>query len=76
MKKKISIRVTCAYDVWFEREVSEEVYKQLDDICENHSCEINDGDLHNSKALDWLGSNISEGDALNWQYTIDEMEEI
>lgn len=76
MKKKITIRVTCTYDVWLEREVPEEVYKQLDDLCENHSGEISDGKLHHPEALDWLGSNISERDALNWQYTIDEMEEI
>ncbi|MCM1333374.1 MAG: hypothetical protein NC248_12290 [Bacteroides sp.] len=76
MKKNITIRVTCTYDVWLEREVSEEVYNQLCDIYDNHNGEISDGELHNHEALDWLGCNISEADALNWKYEIDEMEEI
>lgn len=76
MEKNITIRVTCTYDVWLEREVSEEVYNQLCDLYDNHNGEISDGELHHSKALDWLGSNISESDALNWSYNIDELEDI
>lgn len=76
MKKNITIRVTCTYDVWIEREVSEEVYNQLCDLYDNHNGKISDGEIHHPEALDWLGCNISEADALNWEYEIDEMEEI
>ena len=69
--KKITLNVTCKYDVEITREVPDEVYEQLCDIYDNggsiSDCEIRDG-----KAMDFLADNVSERDAFNWEYEIND----
>lgn len=68
--KTITINVTCQYDVEFSREVPDDVYDQLMDICDN-GCSIDDGS-HN-KAMDWLANNVNEDNALNLVYEINDL---
>lgn len=67
--KTITLQVTCKYDVEITREVSDEVYKQLCDIYDSGGS-ISDGEIRDDKAMDWLADNVSECDALNWEYEI------
>ncbi len=68
--KKITISVTCSYDVEISKEVSDEVYEQLCDIYDNHRREITDEDMHNLNAWEWFEENIKQSDYFNCKYEI------
>lgn len=57
--------------------VSDSVYRGLDKIADKG--EIDDNEANRSKdkdiieAWEWLGSNINSGDALSWEYEIEDL---
>lgn len=74
--KKIRIRVTCEYDVEISKEVSDIVFTQLCDICDNHMFEITNKNRHNRKAWKWFEDNIKQSDSYKHLYEINSLEDI
>ncbi len=73
--KKITISVTCSFDVEITKEVTDEVYEQLCDIYDNHRREITDEDMHNLNAWEWFEENIKQSDYFNCKYEIFSLDE-
>lgn len=70
MKKIIDLSVTVTYTVQLS---DVDVPDAIFEILENNS-EFSDSDTDMSKSdtLEWLSENIKEGDALNWNYEVDD----
>lgn len=58
-------------------EVSDELYEALQHMAEYGSidCGLVTLDKQIDAAMEWLGNNIPEDDACNWEYEITDMEE-
>lgn len=78
MKKIKNLTVTVTYTVDLcEVEVSERVYDALNALSDRGSvhCNLVGLDEQVDTAFEWLGDNIDEKDACNWEYEIEDMEE-
>ena len=78
MKLINDLQVKVTYTTGLEGvDVSDKVYKGLCKIQEagniTSSDIIKDDDMN--EAFEWLSSNINEGDAFDWEYEIEELEE-
>ena len=74
--KNLDVKVT--YHVGLsDIEVSEELYEALQHIadCGEISCGLVTSDKQSHTAMEWLGDNICEADACNWEYEITDMED-
>lgn len=76
MKKieNLQVKVTC----WVELggiQVSDDMYEAL---LNSESVELNPSDLSlnldNTRAMDWLASNVKEIDACGWEYEIESID--
>lgn len=74
MMKTITLNVTCKYDVELTCDVPDRVYEQLCDIYDNGGT-VSDSELYKGDAANWLADNVSERDALNWEYEINDINE-
>lgn len=78
MKRIKDLTVTVTYTVGLgDIEVNEKVFdalKALEDRGCVH-CNLVGRDEQIDTAFEWLGDNINENDACNWEYEIEEMEE-
>ena len=78
MKRIKDLTVTVTYTVGLGNvEVSEKVFDALKALADRgcvHS-DLVDWDEQVGTAFEWLGDNINENDACNWEYEIEEMEE-
>lgn len=67
MKTIKHISVKCSYRVGlYNVEVPDEVYEQLE-----KNQEFSSDDPRNQDALEWLGDNIREADAYEWEFDVD-----
>ena len=64
----LSVKVTYHVSLG-DIEVPDEIYEQL-----MNNSEFSSDDMENAEAFDWLGDNISEDDALNWTFEVDNIE--
>ena len=72
MKTIKNLIVTVKYTVGYGNiEVSDEAYEQL----MNNQEIDNINDENQSTAMEWLGENMKEEDAMDWSYEIDDIEE-
>ena len=70
MKKIENLSVKVTYHVEYgDVEVPDDVYEQL-----MNNSEFSSDDMENAKALDWLSDNISEDDAMDWSFEVDDIE--
>ena len=74
--KELYVKVTY-YVGLSDVEVSDEVYEALQHMADRGeiSCGLVTLDKQIDTALEWLGDNIQESDACNWEYEITEMED-
>ena len=76
--KGIRLSVTVKYYVRVAMTVTDEVYKSLEHMEQKYpfgfDCDIVDREC--DAATDFLADNISEQDAWDWEYQIDDIEEI
>lgn len=78
MKKIKDLTVTVTYTVGLcDVEVSEKVFKALNALADRGCvhCNLVGLDEQVDTAFEWLGDNINEGDACNWEYEITDMED-
>ena len=78
MKKIKDLTVTVTYTVGLcDVEVSEKVFNALNALADRGCvhCNLVGQDEQVDTAFEWLGDNINEGDACNWEYEIEEMED-
>ena len=66
--KNLSVKVTYHASNG-DVEVSDEVYEQL-----MNNSEFSSDDMENSEAISWLSDNISEDDAMDWTFEVDDIE--
>ena len=78
MKRIKDLTVTVTYTVSLsDIEVNEKVFDALNALADRGClhCNLVDRDEQAGTALEWLGDNINENDACDWEYEIEEMEE-
>ena len=78
MKRIKDLTVTVTYTVGLsDVEVNEKVFDALNALADRGSvhCNFVDRDEQVGTAFEWLGDNINEVDACNWEYEIEEIEE-
>ena len=78
MKRIKDLTVTVTYTVGLsDVEVNEKVFDALNALADRGSvhCNLVDRDEQVGTAFEWLGDNINENDACNWEYEMEEMEE-
>ena len=78
MKRIKDLTVTVTYTVSLsDVEVNEKVFDALNALADRGClhCNLVDRDELVGTAFEWLGDNINENDACNWEYEIEEMEE-
>lgn len=74
--KELCVKVT--YHVSLSNvEVSDEIYEAMQHMaeCGEINCGIVTLDKQIDTAIEWLGDNIQEADACNWEYEITNMED-
>ncbi len=74
--KELNVKVTY-YVGLRDVEVSDDLYKALQHMaeCGEVSCGLATMDKRIDTAMEWLGDNIQEDDACNWEYEITDMED-
>lgn len=78
MKRIKDLTVTVTYTVGLsDVEVNEKVFDALNVLADRGCvhCDLVDRDEQVGTALEWLGDNICEADACNWEYEITDMED-
>lgn len=78
MKRIKDLTVTVTYTVGLsDVEVNEKVFDALKALADRGCvhCDLVDRDEQVGIAFEWLGDNICEADACNWEYEITDMED-
>jgi adenosylhomocysteinase len=78
MKRIKDLTVTVTYTVGLsDVEVNEKVFDALKALADRGCvhCDLVDRDEQVGTAFEWLGDNICEADACNWEYEITDMED-